>query len=118
MKTKLSISLFTVALLTAAVCVFTTTDSLATRGGEGGRGDGPVVLVTSQGLYYDSVVTADPLPAKGPFQLLEMGAMGLETEFGPGDPEYLGGRWKEDIDGDGVYHFFLCPLLGPGRPTP
>lgn len=88
------------------------------RGGEGGRGDGPVIYVTSQGLYYDSIVTADPLPPRGRFQLLELGPNGLQTEFGPGDQGYVGGRWKEDIDGDGEYHYFSCPLLGPGRDTP
>ena len=78
----------------------------------------PVIYVTSQGLYYDSIVTADPVPPFGPFQLLEMGPNGLQTEFGTGDPEYVGGRWKEDFDGDGVYHYFVCPLLGQGRPNP
>mgnify|MGYP001389592997 CR=1 FL=1 len=52
----------------------------------GGRGDGPVIYVTSQGLYYDSIVLTD-LPAKGRFQKLEVGVgpTGLQTEFGPGD---------------------------------
>src|SRR5688500_6566723 len=76
------------------------------------------VFVTSQGLYYDTFVAKDPLPMNGPFQLLVNGT----TEFGPGDPGYLGGRWWEDLDGDGVQdpgdHYFLCPLLPPGRPTP
>ena len=85
----------------------------------GGRaGSGGVVYVTSQGLYYDTFVARDPLPMKGKFQLLENGT----TEFGPGDPGYLGGRWWEDLNDNGVQdegdHFFLCPLLGPGRPTP
>jgi len=78
----------------------------------------PVVYVTSQGLYYDSIVTADPLPAHGRFQLLEMGPNGLQTEFGKGQQGYVGGRWKEDFDGDGEFHYFLCPLLGKGRPNP
>jgi hypothetical protein len=76
------------------------------------------VFVTSQGLYFDTFVVKDPLPMHGPFQLLENG----RTEFGPGDPGYLGGRWWEDTNGNGVQdpedHFFLCPLLPPGRPTP
>ena len=38
--------------------------------------------------------------------------------IGPGDPGYVGGRWKEDFDGDNTFHYFLCPLLGPGRDTP
>ena len=31
---------------------------------------------------------------------------------------YVGGRMKEDFDGNGSYHCFCCPLLGPGRPDP
>jgi hypothetical protein len=77
-----------------------------------------VVYVTSQGLYYDTFVVKDPLPMNGKFQLLADG----QTEFGPGQPGYLGGRWWEDLDGNGVQdpddHYFLCPLLPPGRPTP
>ena len=87
-----------------------------------GRGDGPIIFVTSQGKYYDSIVTADPLPAKGPFQKLEMGPDGLQTEFGPGDPGYVGGRWWVDVNGNGEMddgdHYFSCPLLGPGRDAP
>jgi hypothetical protein len=95
----------------------------AGRGGSGGRGDGPIVYVTSQGLFYDSIVTADPLPQKGPFQLLEInGPSGLQTEFGPGDPDYFGGRWWMDVNDNGEMdegdHFFSCPLLGSGRDTP
>jgi hypothetical protein len=85
----------------------------------GGRpGSTGVVYVTSQGLYYDTFVTNDPLPMHGPFQLIENG----QTEFGPGDPVYKGGRWWEDLNGNGMQdvgdHFFHCPLLGPGRATP
>jgi hypothetical protein len=112
MNKKLGVGLTMAAMVAAAGLVMTATDA------EAGRGDGPVIFVTSQGLYYDSIVTRDPLPPNGPFQLLEMGANGLQTEFGPGDVGYVGGRWKEDIDGDGVYHFFSCPLLGPGRESP
>jgi hypothetical protein len=40
-------------------------------------------------------------------------------KFGPGQAGYLGGRWWEDMNGNGVQdpedHFFLCPLLPPGR---
>jgi len=83
----------------------------------GGRTPG-VVYVTSQGLYYDTFVVKDPLPMEGRFQLLENG----RTEFGPGQPGYLGGRWWVDENGNSVQdsedHFFLCPLLPPGRPTP
>jgi hypothetical protein len=77
-----------------------------------------VVYVTSQGLYYDTFAVADPLPMEGKFQLLANG----QTEFGPGQPGYLGGRWWVDVNGNGVQdsgdHFFLCPLIPPGRPTP
>jgi hypothetical protein len=86
---------------------------------KGGRaGDLGAVYVSSQGLYYDTFVTADTLPMHGRFQKLENGV----TEFGPGDPGYLGGRWWIDNNGDGVQDegdtFLLCPLLGPGRTSP
>jgi hypothetical protein len=93
-----------------------------------GRGNGPVVYVTSTGLVYDSIVLTD-LPQKGPFQKLEMaGPTGLQTEWGPGDPDFVGGRWWLDKNLNGVMDpagdgedndaYFLCPLLGPGRPAP
>lgn len=89
--------------------------------GGNGRGSGPVIYVTSQDLYYDSIVLTD-LPAKGPFQKLEMGDHGPQTEFGPGDQGYVGGRWWLDVNGNNEMDegdsFFLCPLLGPGRETP
>ena len=79
------------------------------------RGNGAlgVVFVSSQGLYYDTFVSAQKLPPHGPFQLLVNGV----TEYGPGDRGYVGGRWKVP-DGDGGFRYFLCPLLGPGRPFP
>jgi hypothetical protein len=90
-----------------------------------GRGSGPIIYVTSQGLFYDSIVTADPLPPKGPFQqLIPNGPNtgGLETEFGPRDTGYVGGRWWVDVNGNGMQdggdHYFSCPLLPPGRPVP
>jgi hypothetical protein len=99
--------------LVVALAIATT--SLAAGGG---RGDAGVIFVTSQGLYYDTFVVVDPLPMHGKFQLLVNGT----TEFGPGDPGYLGGRWWEDLNANGVQddgdHFFLCPLLPPGRETP
>jgi hypothetical protein len=84
------------------------------------RGNGALgtVYVTSQGLYYDTFVTADTLPMRGRFQKLEAGV----TEFGPGTPGYLGGRWWVDVNGNNIQDagdtFLLCPLLGPGRSTP
>ena len=90
---------------------------------ETGRGnpDGPVIFVTSQGLYFDSIVLTD-LPQRGPFQQLVPTEMGLTTEFGPGQPGHRGGRWWLDSNMNEVMDdedmFFLCPLLGPGRATP
>jgi hypothetical protein len=99
----------------AAVAAAGTVTSAAKGGRPGSSG---VVFVTSQGLYYDTFVAVDPLPMQGRFQLLVSG----QTEFGPGQPGYLGGRWWEDLNGNGVQdegdHFFLCPLLPPGRTTP
>ena len=104
-----------VVFLTVALALVLAMPAFAKGGRAGSTG---VVYVTSQGLYYDTFVTNDPLPMQGPFQLLENG----QTEFGPGDPGYLGGRWWEDLNGNGIQdegdHFFHCPLLGPGRPTP
>jgi len=77
------------------------------------------VYVTSQGLYYDTFVVKDPLPMEGRFQQLSANG---QTEFGPGQAGYLGGRWWVDVNGNSVQdegdHFFLCPLLPPGRTTP
>ena len=77
------------------------------------------VYVESQGLCYDSIVTAQDLPPHGPFQVLEpdpanhCGGPALKTEFGPGDPGYLGGRWMMTMP-DGTVVYFSCPLLPPG----
>jgi hypothetical protein len=83
------------------------------RAGSSGR-----VYVTSQGLYYDTFVPTDVLPSQGPFQKLENGT----TEFGPGDPGYLGGRWWVDENGNDMQDdgdsYLLCPLLGPGYTLP
>ena len=88
------------------------------------RGDGAlgVVYVSSQGLYYDTFVSAQSLPPHGRFQKLENDGVTGVTEFGPGDQGYVGGRWWIDTDGDNIMEasdtFLLCPLLGPGRATP
>jgi hypothetical protein len=92
---------------------------LAATSARGGRpGALGVVYVTGQGLYYDTFVTAERLPMNGRFQALVDG----ETEFGPGDPGYLGGRWWVDANTNGMQDegddFLLCPLLPPGRSTP
>jgi hypothetical protein len=118
-KKKMLLGVLMFAMLIALV---STAQVFAKRGGQGGRGDGPIIYVVSQGLYYDSIVTADPLPMKGPFQQLIPTSGGLETMHGPGDRGYVGGRWWVDVDGDGEMndadHFFSCPLLGPGRIAP
>jgi hypothetical protein len=111
MKKKLSVYVVVLAVATVTVLM------AATMTAKAGRGDGPVIYVVSQDLYYDSIVTADPLPPNGPFQELRAGGgpLGgdLNTDFGPGDRGYVGGRWV--LDGD---HYFSCPLLGPGREEP
>ncbi len=94
-------------------------DAQLSKTAMGGRhGALGVVYVRSQGLYYDTFVSADALPPHGRFQKLEAG----ETDFGPGDPGYVGGRWWIDANGDGVQDagdtYLLCPLLPPGRSTP
>ena len=80
--------------------------------------DQPVVFVTSQGLYFDSIVQT-MLPQEGPFQQLFMTPDGLVTEFGPGDVGYVGGRWwldaNNDNEMDGGDIYFSGPRLGPGR---
>ena len=108
-----------VATMLAASAMMAT-NALAENPGKG-RGSGPVIYVTSQGLFYDSIVLTE-LPMKGRFQQLSMGQFGLETEFGPGNVGYLGGRWWLDANGNGYMDeedaFFMCPLLGPGRSAP
>lgn len=94
-----------------------------------GRGNGPtgVIYVASQGLYYDTIGLFD-LPEEGPFQLLivdldaEGNIVSAVTDYGPGDPEYRGGRWEAMIfDSEGEYvttRYFECPLLPRGREEP
>jgi len=111
----------TMALISTAMLV----SSVAFAGNNGkGRGaeGSPVVFVTSHGLYYDSIVAAESLPVRGRFQkLVHVEGFGLMTEHGPGDKDYVGGRWWLDMNGDDEMDdgdvYFLCPLLGPGRTT-
>jgi hypothetical protein len=74
-----------------------------------------VIFVISQRLFFDACVVKEPLPMHGEFQLLSDG----RTEFGPGQPGFLDGRWWEDVNGNSIQdqsdHFFFCPLLLPGR---
>src|SRR5688572_22691071 len=100
-----------VALLAVTV---TTLMSFAVAYGKGNPHPHVVVFVRSQELYYDSIVNGS-LPPHGKFQVLESVNGRLETDFGPGDPGYLGGRWMMNTP-DGVI-YFSCPLLPPGRET-
>ncbi|MCH8037487.1 MAG: hypothetical protein IIC53_10215 [Proteobacteria bacterium] len=119
MKTMRAISILSALAMFAAAAGAASTVQAKPPGVP--RGMGPVVYVSSQGLAYDTIVLGD-LPFEGRFQKLEMvGPTGLQTEYGLGDPEYVGGRWWVD-DGDGIMEdpavsgdvYFLCPLLGPG----
>ena len=105
-------------ILSVLVMLLAIPSVASARNGDQGRGAAGVIYVTSQGLYYDTYSTADPLPMHGKFQKLENG----QTEFGPGDPGSVGGRWWIDVNGDGMQdagdRYFLCPLLGPGRESP
>ena len=114
MKRKLVVLL--VVVMVAAVSVI---PASANRG----KGELGVVYVTSQGLYYDTFVSAQSLPMRGRFQKLD--PVNGTTEFGPGDQGYVGGRWWIDNPDEGIVGemdeadtFLLCPLLGPGRETP
>jgi hypothetical protein len=118
-------TLKSISLIAIAASITLGASSVVANDRMTGRGapESPVVYVTSQGLYYDSIVVTDFLPFNdtGNFQKLEVVMDELVTEFGPGDVGYYGGRWWMD-DGDGVMeetdHYFLCPLLGPGRENP
>jgi hypothetical protein len=105
--------------LVAGLVMALAAPALATTDNRDDNGPHPraTVYVRSQGLYFDSIVLGD-LPQKGKFQKLEMGDHGLETDFGPGDVGYRGGRWWLDLNGNDIQDdgdaFFLCPLLGPG----
>jgi hypothetical protein len=104
-------------LVFALVLVFVV-GALPVRSQGGRAGATGVIYVISQDLYYDTFVAVDPLPPIGLFQELENNM----TLYGPGQPGYLGGRWWEDTNGNDVQdptdHYFLCPLLGPGRESP
>lgn len=105
----------------AAILLAATGTALA-KEREKGRGTGPVIYVTSQGLYYDTIVLGDLPAMKGRFQQLVPTMYGLETEWGPGDHGHVGGRWWMDANENGEMDYedlyFMCPLLGPGRTMP
>lgn len=112
------ISLFVLVLILSLVA------AVPAFAGGGRPASDTVVYVTSQDKFFDSIVLGDlPFNGQENFQKLEMtGPSGLQTEFGPGDPGYFGGRWWVDANGNNIMDeadtFFLCPLLGPGRDSP
>jgi hypothetical protein len=91
-----------------------------------------VIYVTPQEKYYHTIVpyAGGSLPYNGhnerSFQPIypQPDPAPAETPYGPGVPGYRGGRWWVDVnengemDPEGVDHYFLCPLLGPGSFTP
>ena len=123
MKKKSMIILLVVAIsLVAVVPAFAGDPPPRTDDGKRVRVE---VYVTSHGLVYDSIV-GPALPQHGPFQQLFPPGTNpdwpdgttLSTEFGPGNPGYVGGRWWVDANGNGEMDegdaFFSCPLLGKG----
>jgi hypothetical protein len=119
------------AITLASVIVFTASSVYANEHSKGiGKPSRAVVYVTSQDLYYDTLLLKSlPYNETVNFQLLEMaGPTGVQTEFGPMDTGYYGGRWWVDANGNGMMDeagveeggdaYFLCPLLGPGRQDP
>ena len=116
-KAKLLMSVLP-ALVLAAGVMFSASGHAAPPPGTPPGPAGPQIYVTGQDLVYNTVVLFD-LPMVGPFQKLEMaGPTGLQTEFGPGDLGFVGGRWWVDVNANSVMDeedvYFLCPLLGPG----
>ncbi len=111
MKRRLGVA-FLVLVVALLATIPAAADEISARGAAG------VIYVTSQGLYYNTYVTASSLPFEGPFQKLT----NHTTEFGPGQPGYLGGRWWVDTNNNGIMDptdtYFLCPLVGPGRTSP
>lgn len=117
---KLVTTIVLAAALTMAASSIYAKDRTKGRGAPGI----PVIYVTSQDLFYDTLLLGD-LPFNGTenFQQLEMdGPTGVQTEFGPTDTGYYGGRWWVDANPNGYMDegdvYFLCPLLGPGRTQP
>lgn len=119
------------AIALAGVIALTTTSVNAKERTTGRGAPGiPVIYVTSQNLYYDTLLLKElPYNETDNFQKLEMaGPTGVQTEFGPTDVGYYGGRWWVDANGNGMMDeagaesggdvYFLCPLLGPGRIEP
>jgi hypothetical protein len=114
-----------VGLLTIVMAVPALASNGKSAEPHGRPASGLTIVVTggsNPGVTYDSIALGT-LPMKGRFQLLEETPAGSAsqkmTEFGPGDRDYVGGRWWVDVNGDGKQNagdlFFVCPLLGPGH---
>ena len=100
-------------VVTARVWVGTAMDDEAR-----GRVD-VVIYLTGQEQFYDSVVNHDLPPHGIPVASAGRPEGTLMTEFGPGDRDYVGGRWIMDTSGNGqIEKYFSCPFLGPGRKNP
>lgn len=114
----------TVAAIAAAALAPALVAGTASAKGRGNNPDLGEVYVESQGLWYDTFKTTDLVPI-GRFQpLYPTGAPngGASTPYGPGDKDFVGGRWWVDTNMDGEMDagdtYFSCPLLGPGRTEP
>jgi len=113
----------TIALVGAIALMTSSVNAKERTKGRGAPGL-PVIYVTSQDQFYDTILLGSlPYNDTQNFQLLEMdGPTGVQTEFGPTDPGYYGGRWWVDANPNGYMDegdvYFLCPLLGPGRTEP
>ena len=116
-----TLKLATVIALAGAIALMTSSVNAKERTKGRGVPGVPVIYVTSQDLFYDTILLGSlPYNDTQNFQLLEMdGPTGVQTEFGPTDPGYYGGRWWVDANPNGYMDegdvYFLCPLLGPGR---
>ncbi len=121
MASKKAAAMVAAALLAPA---FMASSVMAEQKGRAHNPDLGVVYVEGQGLYYDTFVTT-VIPPVGRFQPLYpgVGPGGVSvTPYGPGDKDFVGGRWWIDtnMDGemDGGDTYVSCPLLGPGRTEP
>lgn len=126
---KTILTALVVGLLSVAMAVPAFASNGKSADSNGRAGSELTILVTggdddpSNDLIYDSIVKAD-LPMKGRFQQLiptPGGVANAMTAYGPGDHDFVGGRWWVDANGNGEMDaedaFFICPLLGPGRPA-
>ena len=114
---------FIATIALASIIIFMTSSVYAKERTKGrGAPGSAVIYVTSQDLFYDTILLGDlPFNGTSNFQQLQPGAgpSGVQTEFGPTDTGYFGGRWWIDANVNGYMDdediYFLCPLLGPGR---